>query len=73
MISPHELDGNVKMVELVQTYPELCSCIERVASTPFAPDIAVQADDFPVSEVAVLAKKRLAVTRGAYSRSSLVN
>lgn len=48
VISPHDIDGNAKMVELVQSYPELCSCIERFASKPLDLDIGVQADDFPV-------------------------
>lgn len=44
----HDFGGAEKMVELIQSYPELCSSIDRVASRPFDPDIDVRADDFPV-------------------------
>lgn len=37
------------MVELVQSYRELCNSIDRVASRPFEPGIDVQADDYPAS------------------------
>lgn len=36
------------MVELVQSYRELCNSIDRVAGRPFAPTVDVKADDFPV-------------------------
>lgn len=36
------------MVELVQSYRELCNSIDRVANKPFDPSIDVQSDDFPV-------------------------
>lgn len=46
---PHnDLDGTEKMVELIQSYPELCNSIDRVANRPFEANIDVQADDFPV-------------------------
>lgn len=36
------------MVELVQSYRELCNSIDRVAGRPFVSSIDVQADDYPV-------------------------
>lgn len=42
------MDGTEKMVELIQSYPELCNSIERVANRPFEANIDVRADDFPV-------------------------
>lgn len=45
---PPEVEGTDKMVELIQSYRELCSSIDRVANRPFDPKISVQANDFPV-------------------------
>ncbi|CAN0056187.1 unnamed protein product [Ectocarpus sp. 4 AP-2014] len=42
-----DFEGTERMVELVQSYRELCNSIDRVASKPFDPSIDVQADDFP--------------------------
>lgn len=43
-----EFEETEKMVELVQSYRELCTSINRVASRPFASNIDVKADDFRV-------------------------
>lgn len=45
----NNFEGAEKMVELIQSYPELCGSIDRVASKPFNADVHVRADDFPVS------------------------
>ncbi|CAM9137098.1 unnamed protein product [Ectocarpus fasciculatus] len=42
-----DFEGTERMVELVQSYRELCNSIDRVANKPFDPSIDVQADDFP--------------------------
>lgn len=42
------------MVELVQSYRELCNSIDRVAGRPFVPNIDVKADDYPVSIARIL-------------------
>lgn len=46
-----DFEETEKMVELVQSYRELCNSIDRVASRPFEPHIDVQADDYPVCVV----------------------
>ncbi|CAM9117886.1 unnamed protein product, partial [Pylaiella littoralis] len=42
-----DFEGTENMVELIQSYRELCNSIDRVASKPFDPEIDVQAIDFP--------------------------
>lgn len=46
-----------KMVELIQSYRELCNSIDRVADRPFDPNIDVQADDYPVGTCRVSSYK----------------
>lgn len=43
-----DFEGTGKMVELIQSYRELCNSIDRVANRPFDPTIGVEADDYPV-------------------------
>eukprot|EP00903_Cladosiphon_okamuranus_P011998 g11267.t1 len=42
-----DFEETEKMVELVQSYRELCNSIDRVAGRPFTSNIDVKADDFP--------------------------
>ncbi|CAM9207788.1 unnamed protein product [Scytosiphon promiscuus] len=42
-----DFEGTEKMVELIQSYRELCNSIDRVANRPFDPNIGVRADDYP--------------------------
>ena len=42
------MDGTENMVELIQSYSELCNSIDRVANKPFEAIIDIRADDFPV-------------------------
>ncbi|CAB1096679.1 unnamed protein product [Ectocarpus sp. CCAP 1310/34] len=47
LVCATDFEGTERMVELVQSYRELCNSIDRVANKPFDPTIDVQADDFP--------------------------
>ncbi|CAM9501571.1 unnamed protein product [Hapterophycus canaliculatus] len=42
-----DFEGTAKMVDLIQSYRELCNSIDRVANRPFDPTIGVEADDYP--------------------------
>lgn len=47
------------MVELIQSYPELCGSIDGAASKPFDNTIDVRVDDLPASQRTGLPKSRL--------------
>lgn len=44
----HDFGSTNKMVELIQSYPELCASIDRVANKPIDRDVSIPADDLPV-------------------------
>ena len=45
----HDPESVEKRVELIQSYPELCGCIDSAANKPFAKTVDVRVDDLPVS------------------------